>query len=164
MFELSTEFELTKSNILTTIPRLTKEWVVEFSFKPTNLQFRGWTNILKMTIKKSYGTLSYGDRTPAVFYNFWFGLTITSAVNNNANFQKSFRAASTVGEWTKIRVSQELMNNKLKYRVIIDGVEKINVENRNAVVFHNVKVFAADHEHQAQPGFLKDLSIKIKEE
>ena len=79
------------------------------------------------------------------------------------NFQKRVFTPA-VGEWIKIRVSQELLDNKLKYRVIIDGVEKINEENKNAAVFQNVKVFAANPWQKAQPGFVKNLSIKIKEE
>ena len=161
VFEHPTEFALIKNNLLTTIPSLTKEWVVEFCIKPMNLQFGDWTNILHMTTGENW--LRYGERTPAVFYHPSTGLAVASAVNNNRNFHKDF-PAPPVGEWTKIRVSQELLNNKLKYRVIIDGVEKINVENRNAVVFQNVKVLAADWVHHAQPGFVKDLSIKIKEE
>ena len=35
--------------------------------------------------------------------------------------------------------------------------------NKKVTVFRNVKVFAADPWYKAQPGFVKDLSIKIKE-
>jgi len=166
IFEKSTEFALSQNNLLTTIPRLTKEWVVEFCFKPTNFNYGDWTNIIQMTIGGRHG--SYGDRTPGVFYHpTQLGpsqLYFASAVNNNPNFSHNLPAPS-VGKWTKIRVSQELLNtNKLMYRVIIDGVEKINVENKNTGLFQNVKVFAANPWHHAQPGFVKGLIIQVKGE
>ena len=160
IFEHPTQFALITNNLLTTIPSLTKEWMVEFSFKPTNLQHGGWTNIFHMTKGGEWG--SYGVRTPAVFYHPDNGLMVTSAVNNSFDFRYLF-PSPTVGQWTKIRVSQELLDNKFKYRVVIDGVEKV-VENKNAVAFQNVKVFASNRWHTTQPGFVKDLSIKIKEE
>ena len=158
IFGHPTQFALIKNNLLTTIPSLTKEWVVEFSFKPTNSQHEGWTTIFHMT---KGGEWDYGIRTPAVFYHPGYCLQVTSVVNNNVNFYNLF-PAPTVGEWTKIRVSQELLDYKLKFRVLIDGVEKVNVENENAVVFQNVKVFASNPWNKAQPGFVKDLSIKMR--
>ena len=48
------------------------------------------------------------------------------------------------------------------YKVFIDGVERHSVENSKACQLGNVKVYAGDPWHQAQPGVINDLTVKIK--
>ena len=69
-----------------------------------------------------------------------------------------------IGEWTKIQISQELVNQEFKYRISINKTEKVDVENSKAVGFKNVKVFAANPWYKTQPGFVKNLSINVKRE
>ena len=142
--------------------------MVEFQFKPTNLDHPDWTSIFHMT---AGGDLGLGDRTPAVFFRPSGGLAIdmNSAVNNEGNWINSIQLnrgfpAPPIGEWTKIRISQELVNQEFKYRISINEIEKLDVENSRAVGFKNVKVFAADPWYPAQPGFVKKLSINVKGE
>ena len=72
------------------------------------------------------------------------------AINNHHNFQYDV-SAPPIGEWTKI---------KFRNRISIDETEKFNAENSKAVGFKNMKVFTADPWYKAQPGFVKNLSIK----
>ena len=71
--------------------------------------------------------------------------------------------APTIGKWTKIRVTQELEDGDLKYRTSVDDTEIFFTERSVAETFGNVKVFAADPWHPAQPGSIKNLSINVKE-
>ena len=159
VFERPARFPLSKKNLLTTLPNLTREWTVGFSLHPTRLSQPGWTNIFHMS--RGENQANYGDRIPAVFFHRSSGLHIASGVNDLPNYHKDFHAP-TLGEWTRIQISQELLNGKLRYRVFIDGEEKHNVENLRPSDFQNVKVFAADPWYEALSGFVKDMSIKIK--
>ena len=66
------------------------------------------------------------------------------------------------GKWTQITLSQEYLSGKFRYRVLIDGVEKYNVENAQDGQFRDVRVYASNPWHDAQPGYIKDLSVKGK--
>ena len=178
--------------------------MVEFEFKPTNFDHDGWTSIFHMTIGGDVATI--GDRIPAVFYHPSQGLTIDSHNNETPNYAEKRYGSPPIGNWTKIRVSQELLDGKFRYRMFIKAFicwdedhtlkfhpknilyisleskynvylwkpahsrykifinerEETNMENSAAVEFENVKVFAADPFHEAQPGSIKNLKINVK--
>ena len=115
IFEKSAPFELKRNALLTTLPSLPREWMVEFEFKPTNFDHNGWTSIFHMTIG---GNVGFGDRIPAVFYHPRNGLTISSHNNKNAKYYQNL-PSPPIGKWTKIRVSQELLDGKFRYRIFI---------------------------------------------
>ena len=116
IFEKDAPFELKKNTLLTTLPSLPREWMVEFEFKPTNFDHSGWTSIFHMTIGGNYGTIGY--RIPAVFYHPTNGLRVSSYNNQNSNYDQNF-PSPTIGKWTKIRVSQELLDGKFRHRIFI---------------------------------------------
>merc|ERR1712061_881186 len=159
IFEKSAPFELKRNALLTTLPSLPREWMVEFEFKPTIFDHSGWSNIFHMTIGGDQRAI--GDRIPAVFYHPSSGLGIRSHVNKNPSYAEQFDSLP-IGKWTKIRVSQELIDGKFRYRIFIDEKEEKNVENSRAVGFENVKVFASDSWYEAQPGSIKNLKINVK--
>ena len=161
MFKIADPFTLTKENLLTTLPILPREWMVEFMFKPTNYDNPGWTSIFRMTIGGDRENL--GDRNPAVFFNPSRGLMIVNSLNDNKDDYIDL-PAPTIDKWTKIRISQEMVNEKIKLRIFIDEEEKLNAEHSKAVSFTNVKVYASDPWETAQPGSIKDLSINFIEE
>ena len=153
-------FEVTANHTLTTLATLPKEWMVEFMFKPTSLNFKGneysvYSNMFHMTTGKD------SSRTPAVFVRPGGGLHIATGLNNTANFYHDFPTQSTVGEWTKVRVCQEFQNGKLRYKVFLDDVEQLNVVNSKPVELENVKVYTSNPWYQAQPGFIKNLSVNV---
>ena len=153
------EFNLTKNALLTTLTTLPYEWMVEFEFKPTDLSNPDWTNIFHMT--KGNHNEAIGDRIPAVFFLPRDGLHITTALKNKKNFWLDL-PAPTIGMWTKIRISQELLNKVLKFRIFINDIEKLIAENSVAMAFENVKVFASNPWDAVQPGSIKYLSINVK--
>merc|ERR1712061_329587 len=159
IFEKSAPFKLKRNALLTTLPSLPREWMVEFEVKPTIFDHDGWSNIFHMT--KGGDARTIGDRIPAVFYHPRSGLGIRSHINQEPNYAEQFDSLP-IGEWTKIRVSQELIGGKFRYRIFIDEKEETNVENSRAVGFENVKVFASDPWYEAQPGSIKNLKISVK--
>ena len=153
------QLSLTKNNLLTTLPILPHEWMVEFMLKPTNLESSGWTSIFHMSIAEN--CCNVGERIPAIFFKPSYGFRVDTALNNKAAFENSFPAPAK-DKWTQIRVSQELLHWQFYFRVFIDDAEKLVVENLTPVKFVNVKVSATSPWHNAQPGFIKNLSINVK--
>ena len=128
--------------------------------KPTNLESSDWTSIFHMSVGEN--CCNVGERIPAIFFKPSYGLRVDTALNNKAAFENSFPAPE-IDKWTHIRVSQELLNRQFKYRVVIDDAEKLVVENLTPVKFVNVKVFATSPWINAQPGFIKNLGINVKQ-
>jgi len=159
IYEVEEELTLTKSNLLTTLPTLPREWMVEFLFKPTNLDNPDWTSIFHMTIGGNYENL--GDRNPAVFFHPSAGLMISYTLNDIKNQQIHF-PAPTIDKWTKIRMFQKNENGNTKVKLFIDNKEMLSAVSSKPTSFENVKVYASDPWYPAQPGSIKNLSIKIK--
>jgi len=163
IYEVEEELDLTKNNLLTTLPTLPREWLVEFLLKPTNYDTQEWTSIFHMTIGGDIANL--GDRNPAVFFHPRHGLRVTSTLSGEKDFYVDL-SAPTTDKWTKIRMSQEMQNGKIRLKFFIDDEEKLNAENSGdvslATSFKNVKVYASDPWYPAQPGSIKNLSIKTK--
>ena len=89
IFSLVEETEITKSNLLTTLPVLKKEWRVSFEFKANSIK-SGLAQIFHMTIDgKGIGKGSKkGDRTPAVWMQLHNtkGLLIISTVGTKITY------------------------------------------------------------------------------
>ena len=130
-------------------------------FKPTTVPAAGsLPSILHLT-DKDINTSSYGGRVPAVWFNSRGKLWIECSKNNTGNRGHSLRGPQ-VGKWTQITFIQEDFLGKSRYRVLIDGVEKYNVENVQDKSFYNVRVYASNPWHSALHGYIKNLSIKGK--
>ena len=99
------------------------------------------------------------DRTPAIFIRPSQGFYFASSALTNSF---TLLPAPTVVKWTKLRLSEELQNEKIKLKFFNDDEEMLSVDNSNAVGFKDIKVYASDPWYAAQPGFIKNLSIKIK--
>jgi len=161
IYEVEEELTLTKSNLLTTLPTLPREWMVEFMFKPTNYDNPDWTSIFHMTIGGNYENL--GDRNPAVFFHPSAGLMISYTLNDIKNQQIHF-PAPTIDKWTKIRMFQKNENGNTKIKLFIDNKEMFRAVNSKPTSFENVKVYASDPWYAAQPGSIKNLGINFIEE
>merc|ERR1719150_89781 len=162
IFKIEEPFTLTKNNLLTTLPTLPREWMVEFMFKPTNYDNPGWTSIFRMTIGGNHENL--GDRNPAVFFhpNQDQGLVIVYSLNNDRD-QQIHLPTPTIDKWTKIRMFQKIEDGNTKIKLFINDKEKLSALNYKPTIFENVKVYASDPWYPAQPGSIKDLSINFIE-
>ena len=143
---------------MTTLPVLPREWMVDFMFKPTNVTTKAFVSILHLT-DKDRNTGSYGGRIPAVWLNTNGAFYIECSKNNAGNRGFSLPAPQ-VGKWTQITFIQENLSGKLRYRLLMDGVEKYNIENPQDKPFKNVRVYATDPWYDGQPGHIKNLSVK----
>ena len=101
---------MTKNNLLTTLPTLPREWMVEFLFKPTNLDNPDWTSIFHMTIGGNRENLD--NRTPAIFFrpNQGFYFASSALTRTKQTIQISFpRKGQQVDQAPN--VPQEMQNS-----------------------------------------------------
>ena len=132
-----------------------------FFSRPTNYNISGWTSLIQLTVGGNLQT--YGNRNPAVFFSAKTGIYISSAVNRNADFAKSFKAETPeTGKWTHIAIGQEKIGENYIYRIQIGGKEVLSVENMQAEELRDVKVFASSLCCPAQPSSIRALIVRSK--
>ena len=159
LFSHQDELALTRNNLLTTLPVLPRQWMVDFMFKPTNVTTKALKSILHLTDKEDINNANYGGRVPAVWLTSSGDFQI-GCPKKNAGTRYHSLIGPPVGKWTQITIIQEDFSGESIYRVLIDGVEKYNIENPQDEPFNNVRVYASNPWHNGQPGFIKNLSIK----
>ena len=105
-FSLDGKTEMAKNNLLTTLPKMTKEWKVSLEVNPTDYSFSSYANVLHLTIggKGLGSSAKVGDRIPAIWIHKTRGVMISSALNGKAAYTKTYKVIPSVREWTKIEV------------------------------------------------------------
>ena len=163
-FSRTREHELSQNQLLTTLPKMTKEWKVSLEVNPTDYTFTGYANVLHLTIggKGLGSSANVGDRIPAIWIHKTRGVMISSALNGKASYTKTYKMIPPVGEWTKIEVSQTLIESKYIYSISIDKENRLKVENKKPVELSDVKVYAGSPWYTARKGFLRNLEVQIK--
>ena len=163
-FSFDGNHELSKDSLLTTVPKMTKEWKVSFEIKPTDYSLSGYSNVLHLTIggKGLGSSAKVGDRTPAIWIHKTRGVMISSALNGKPAYTKTIKRLPPAGEWTAIEVSQSLVGSKYMYEISIAGKTVNKVENTKPVELSNVKVYAGSPWYTATKGFLQNLEIEIR--
>ena len=164
------ETEITKSNLLTTLPVLKKEWRVSFEFKANSIK-SGLDQIFHMTIDgKGIGKGSKnGERTPAVWMHNTKGLLIISTVGGKISYPTYSKPVPTPGQWVNIEIGQEKVPTRrvsqgyvIKFSITVDGTRKRYVTNSKPSDFENVKVYASTPWYNAVSGAIKNLLIETK--
>ena len=163
-FSIDGEQEMAKNNLLTTLPQMTKEWKVSLEVNPTDYTFTSYANVLHLTIggKGLGSSANVGDRIPAIWIHKTRGVMISSALNGKAAYTKTYKVIPPVREWTKIEVSQTLIESKYIYSISIGKKNVLKVENKKPVELSNVKVFAGSPWYTATKGFLRNLEVQMK--
>ena len=153
---------IAKNRLLTTLPKLTKEWRVSFEVNPTSFSRRD-ASVLHMTIggKGSGGGSSVGDRIPAIWFHKTKGAIVSTALNGKVSYNIK-RALPLAGEWTKIEVSQTLVASKYMFSITIGGEQVFTKPNTKPVELSDVKVYAGSPWYLGQKGSLRKLKIEIK--
>ena len=158
-------FQIDQNNLLATLPHLPLEWQVSFKMMPnkqmTDQQRYG--NVLFMTVDGSWEMHSV-YATPAVFFDPKMGLAVKVKYKSGHYWTSNLKILEKQeNEWTDIKISQERLKGKFIYKVFIDGIEVVQRENERPMPFRNVKVFAGAPGKPVFDGWMKMLSIKVKE-
>ena len=158
-FSLNGEHKIAKSSLLTTLPRLTKEWRVTFDVKPGKYH-RGWASVIHMTIGGKGG--EEGDRIPGVWFHKARGILISTALNGNPSYHHFSKPLPSVGEWIQMEISQSLLfSTRYVYMINIANKNVLTKTNTKPMEFTDVKVFAGSQWYPGQKGSIKNLKIEI---
>ena len=149
---------LKRNTLLTTLPILTKEWNVSFEFNPQSYNYKGYAQILQMTIGGKSGNI--GDRTPALWIHKTRGVYISTTLNGKPSVGKSFPTKKpSINEWTTVEISQSKMGSKYMFSLVVKGETLWIVENSSPKEFSDVHVYASSDWYVAQAGSIRGLQI-----
>ena len=100
------------------------------------------TNVFRFTATDE-DDVGFGTRIPALFVknDEKFHFRTSSGINSNIEF--------LVGETYHVAIKQSKIGTKYWYKIIINGEEEENVENKNAQSFSNVRFYASDDFYQS---------------
>ena len=159
-YSMEGELEIAKDSLLTTLPKLTKQWKVSFEVNPSDFKYTGYASLLHMTIGGNRGQV--GDRSPAIWLHKTRGVLVSSAIDGKVAYSKTVKPLPAAGEWTKIEVSQVLVGAKHVYSITIGDKKVFSKTNSKPVELTDVKVYSGNPWSTSQSGFLQNLMIDIK--
>lgn len=152
-------FTPVKSRVFSYLPKIERQWYLAFSVKPTGTH-RDWSNIIHLTAGRN--KKSYGDRTPAVWFNKGrTALHICTALNRYRNYCWNSRNLP-LNKFTKVEIRQtwDVLRNEYRHIISIDGVVKHTTVNNAKQEFKNVVFYASDPWYAAAKVVLKNLVFK----
>ena len=151
---------ISKGQILKHYQEWSPSFRIEFDIMVSSVLKEIWTNVFHFTIGGN--NHQYGDRIPAFWIRWNQKFGIYSAVNNNKNHNREFDFKMNQQYHIVIRQFYKQCG-KYVYQIEIDGQIKHSVDNNNAKVFENVKLYASDPWHTpftSNYGLLKNLKVE----
>ena len=161
-FSLPSEHLLKRNTLLTTLPYLAKEWRISFEFKPNNYNYKGYAQIIHMTISGKGGPKGkVGERTPALWIHKTSGVLIATTLNGKPSSTKLLRTKKPlINVWNIVDIRQVKEGNKYMFSFVINGESLWSVENTKPEEFSDVKVFASSNWYEAQAGSIRQFQIE----
>ena len=158
-FSLPGEHLLKRNTLLTTLPTLTEEWKIAFEIKPKSYNYRGYAQIVQLTIGGKTGNV--GDRTPALWIHNTRGVYITTTLNGKPSVGKAFRTKKPpLNKWTPVEISQAKQGSKYFFSLVMKGETLWSVENTKPKQFSDVHVYASSDWYAAQAGSIRGFKIE----
>ena len=161
MLNAPEEKVLKKSSIIGLIPTMEKEYTVSFDVK-VNSYVDAVKNVLHITTNDDIAI--YGSRNPAV----WFFestsdtsiMHICAAINGNKNnCYNSVDYGISVGEWVNVKISQILYEGAYLYHIAINDQVVHLLQNDDARMFTNVKIYASNPWHAQLDGSIRNILV-----
>ena len=148
-----------RNRIIKQVRVLPRGWRVTLQVRPSGTVY-GWSNVLHATIGKNIAR--YGDRIPGIWFNSGSTrLHICSAVNGNKNYCYNSPSLHRY-KFTKITIQQvqkRSYGNHYFYQIYINGKKVVDVLNRRAQIFRNVKCYAGDPWYHAAKANIKNFKL-----
>ena len=154
----------TKSNLITTIPYLSKEYKVVLQVRPIDLSSIDtvYANIVHFTTGNDHGV--YGTRTPSVWVrtSHWYvSSAVNGALQHGYYYYTQPEITPKLNEWLQINVTQLREENGFNYSIVFDGKLVHSVINTQPKAFSNVKVYVSDPWYAPIDGFVRSLSCFV---
>ena len=143
-----------QSNLIDTIPKLTKSWRLDFEIKPIATSPQR-TSVIHLTRGPN------AERVPAVFFEpGTFKLSVCSNINGNKNH--CFNSISLPKNvFTKVIVAQVYTGPKShRYYIYYGGRVVYTTINRKAKPFANVKVYNGDKFYPSAKALVKGYTFQ----
>ena len=105
--------QLTKNNLLTTLPSVGLEYYVSFELLVTKHTPGAWRNVIHLTTGDNKGV--YGYRVPGIWLSSDHKLHITSAVNLVDNFIYNYGQPVEENEWIRLEIQQIFKGSKVDF-------------------------------------------------
>ena len=144
---------------MTTVPRLSTEWIVAFTFRLTTDVNAGTCNIIHLSYRRRY------ERVPAFFLSgdpTFDTLLIHSNYLDSSSKISTTTADHTVvpNQPTRIEIHQRYISGgRYRFFVIRDGEEIHSHVNEQVQQFYDVNVFASNDWFPACPGYISNFSL-----
>ena len=147
-----------RSFLLTTIPKLGKEWKISFEFLPREFTNTN-NNIIHLTSTDKDEYETHGDRIPIILLEEQ-KVYVRSSINGNPDYSKIFTDVLSLNQWKRIEVGQQKINGDFIYSISIGGKELHSVVNTQPKEFTEVKVYVSSPWFTAKPGAIRRLTIQ----
>jgi len=156
-------YKIQQNRLLRILPAIGRQYEVKLDVM-ANKFTNSWQNILHLTTGENVG--GEGDRIPAIFFHRDLGnkthraMMISSAVSENHNHY-FVTTPLRVKRWHSVRISQSRsLHGRYIYEIHLNNALAHSVENSNAKVFQQVRVYQSDGWGEALDGRVRNLQIR----
>ena len=159
------ERSLVKGHLVTTLPKVTKEYVVSFEMRIDTIDTGKFSaNIIHFN-NGNRGKENKGVRIPTVYIkNTDATLFVCSDINDNPNYCHivSSDRVSARGEWITVEISQLRVDSTYYWSIVINKQQQIKIVNTKPAEFQNVKVYASNPWNNALKGAIRNFTFQSK--
>ena len=157
-YSMAGELEIAKDSLLTTLPKLTKQWRVSFEVNPSDFKYTGYASLLHMTIGGNRGQV--GDRSPAIWLHKTRGVLVASTIDGKVSYGKTVKPLPAAGKWTKIEVCQIDDGSRYEFSITIGDKKVFSKTNSKPADLKDVTVYLGSPWYTNQKGFVRNLKIE----
>ena len=154
-----------KNHLYTVLPRIGKEWRISHEIYPTSYP-SGGSNTIHFFASETGPQDErnvVGSRIPSfTFRNFQklsvFQLKVFYPING-VNTEEVL-SLPELNQWTSIDISQRLEDTSYMYRIVINDIQVLEVENSEPREFSDVKVFVSSDWRKPVEGLVRNLFVE----
>lgn len=148
--------KLARNKLLKTLPNVNGEYRVSFDALVRDVDSSQlWHNMIHLSTGEN--KVHRGNRIPGLWLFKNGRLHVTSDVNGDLNYITDDTQAFPLNRWVSIVVQSKKTHGVHIYSVTVDGRKIREVENKDAELYQNVKVYAADPWYPAANAYIRNL-------
>lgn len=147
-----------KGEMLTTIPKVSKEWELSLDIK-LNGRTAGWTNVIHMTTGGN--CCDRGNRIPAIFVHSNSNrMHITTQIDWDNNRRVDSAVLVDKADTTVVLKQKKEADNNYYYYVHVNGKQHTKQKNRMPQEWRNVKMYTSDPFYNPAKAEIKNIIFK----
>lgn len=155
LFSINNNIETEQNRTISTIPYLSKVYIVSFSVKPNAFVMGRYTSVLHFTTGGNFGAM--GMHIPAVW--FWNDkLHIANGVNGHPNYWINTPKLAK-DQWSDVIIINTKVGESFIYEILLNGKLVHRTTNTTPREYKNVRVYATDPWYPKFQGELQNLLV-----